>query len=52
MNNINNVSRRSLKYETPYNLFFNEYGEQIIKKLHLKPIPKDEVDLSYNILNK
>ena len=52
MNNINNVSRRSLNYETPYNLFYKIYGHEITKKLHLKPIPKDEVNLSYKLLIK
>lgn len=52
MNNINNVSRRSLNYETPYDLFYKQHGNETTKKLHLKPIKKDEVDLSYNILNK
>src|SRR5574344_177555 len=52
MNNINNVSRRSLDYKTPYLLFKNIYGENITKKLHLKPIKKDEVNLSYKILIK
>ena len=52
MNNINNVSRRSLNYETPYNIFYKIYGHEITKKLHLKPIPKDEVNLSYKLLIK
>lgn len=52
MNNINNVSRRSLNYETPYILFNNKYGDDITKKLHLFPIQKDEVNLSYKILIK
>lgn len=52
MNNINNVSRRSLHYQAPYNLFKQQYGDEITKKLHLIPIPKDEVNLSYNILLK
>ena len=52
MNNINNISRRSLNYETPYNLFYKQCGDEITKKLHLKPIKKDEVNLSYNILIK
>lgn len=50
MNNINNVARKSLNYKTPYCLFKEEYGVEITKKLHLKPIKKDEVDLSYRIL--
>lgn len=52
MNNINNVSRRSLNYQTPYYLFYKKYGNVITKKLHLVPIKKDEVNLSYNILIK
>lgn len=52
MNNINNVSRKSLNYKTPYELFVDTYGKEITKKLHLIPIPKDEVNLSYKILIK
>lgn len=52
MNNINSVSRRSLNYETPHNVFNKVYGNEITKKLHLKPIPKDEVNLSYKLLIK
>lgn len=52
MNNINNVSRKSLNYETPYILFKNKYGNDITKKLHLSHINKDEVNLSYKILIK
>ena len=52
MNNINNVARKSLNYETPYNLFLNIYGKNVTKKLHLTFIPKDEVNLSYQLLIK
>lgn len=52
MNNINSISRKSLNYETAYNIFKNIYGEEITKKLHLLPIKKDEVNLSYNLLIK
>lgn len=52
MNHINSVSRRSLNYETPYDIFNNIYGNEITKKLHLKPIQKDEVNLSYKLLIK
>ena len=52
MNNINNVSRKSLNYQTPYELFKDIYGDKITKKLHLKPIKKDEVNLSYKLLIK
>lgn len=50
MNNINNVKRKSMEYKTPYEIFNSIYGDNITKKLHLKSIPKDEVDLSYKLL--
>ena len=52
MNNINNVQRKSLDYQTPYQLFTQKYGEDISKKFHLKQIRKDEINLSYRLLNK
>lgn len=50
MNNINNVRRKTLDYQTPYDLFSEQYGEDICSLLHLTYIPKDEVNLSYKIL--
>jgi IS30 family transposase len=52
MNQINNVSRKSLDYQTPYQIFTKSYGEDISNKLHLKYIKKDEVNLSYRIIKK
>ena len=52
MNNINNVKRKSMEYNTPYELFKNIYGEECTKKLHLTHIKQDEVDLSYKLLIK
>lgn len=52
MNNINNVKRKSMGFKTPYELFKNIYGEEYTKKLHLKHIPSDEVNLSYKLLIK
>lgn len=52
MNNINNVLRKSLDYQSPYERFTKIYGKDISNKLHLKYIPKDEVNLSYKLLNK
>ena len=52
MNNINSVKRKSMDFKTPYEVFYSIYGENITKKLHLKSIPKDEVDLSYKLLIK
>lgn len=52
MNNINNVQRKSLDYQTPYQLFLKQYGEDISNSFHLKYISKDEINLSYSLLNK
>lgn len=52
MNNINSVRRKSMEYKTPYELFKNIYGEECTKKLHLKLIHNDEVNLSYKLLIK
>ncbi len=52
MNNINNVQRKSLDYQTPYLNFLKEYGIDTTNKFHLKQIPKDEINLSYKLLNK
>ena len=50
MNHINNVKRKSLDYQTPYEVFNKKYGDEICGSLHLKYIPKNEVNLSYKIL--
>ena len=50
MNHINNVKRKSLDYQTPYQIFNEKYGDEICESLHLKFIPKNEVNLSYKIL--
>lgn len=50
MNNINNVRRKSLDYSTPYKLFKDKYGVSVAKKLNLKYIDKDKVNLSYRLL--
>ena len=52
MNNINNVQRKTLNYQTPYELFTEKYGEDISKKFHLKFIPKDEINLGYKLIQK
>lgn len=52
MNNINNVRRKSLDYQTPYLVFLKEYGLDISKKFHLIEINKDEINLSYRLLQK
>lgn len=52
MNNINNVQRKTLDYQTPYQIFTKEYGTNISKKFHLKPINKDEINLGYKLIQK
>lgn len=52
MNNINNVQRKTLNYQTPYQLFTQKYGVQVSKKLHLKEIKKDEINLGYKLIQK
>ena len=52
MNNINNVQRKSLDYQTPYDLFTEKYGIDISNNLHLKYIKKDDINLSYKVINK
>lgn len=52
MNNINNVQRKSLNYLTQSSLFKNKYGEDVFKKLKLREIPKEDVNLSYKLLKK
>lgn len=52
MNNINNVQRKSLNYQTPSSLFKNKYSEDVYKTLNLRDISKEDVNLSYRILKK
>lgn len=52
MNNINNVTRKSINNKNPYEMFKEIYGNTITKRLHLLPIKRDEVNLSYKILIK
>lgn len=52
MNNINNVQRKSLDYQSPYQLFNKKYGDDISNKLFLRYIPKNEINLSYKLIKK
>lgn len=51
MNNINNVQSKSLDYQTPYSIFLDHYKNDISNKFHLKYIAKNEIHLSYKLLN-
>ena len=52
MNHINNVSRKSLNFNTPYQTFEKKYGKEICKALNLKFIPSKDVNLSYKLIQK
>lgn len=52
MNNINNISKKSLNYQTPYEIFENIYEKEITKKLHLTKLEKVEGNFSYKLLIK
>ena len=49
-NHINSVTRKSLDFRSPYEIFQNQYGKDISMKLLLRYISKEEVNLSYKIL--
>lgn len=49
---INSTPRKSLNNKTPYEMFSFLYGEEIIKKLKIKKIPKDTVNLSPSVFKK
>lgn len=52
MNHINNIKRKSLEYNSAFQTFSKQYGEIITKKLNIKYISPEEVDLSYHLLQK
>ena len=50
MSHINSYRRASLGNKSPYEMFAFMYGEEILKKLGLKLIPSDEINLSPELL--
>ena len=50
MSHINSYRRASLGNKSPYEMFAFMYGEEILKKLGLKLIPPDEINLSPELL--
>ena len=50
MSHINSYRRASLANKSPYEMFAFMYGEEILKKLGLKLIPPDEINLSPELL--
>lgn len=49
-NHINSVTRKSLDFRSPYEIFQKQYGKEITDKLLLEYVSKEEVNLSYKIL--
>ena len=47
---INSVPRKSLGGKTPYEVFSFIYGENILKKLDIQKIAKDEVNTTPRLL--
>lgn len=48
---INSVPRKALNGKTPYEVFSFFYGEELLEKLHIKKIDKDDVTLMPYLLN-
>ncbi len=51
-NHVNSYTREALDNTIPYKIFKNMYGDKILKKLGIKFIPFDELNLTPNLLKK
>ncbi len=52
MNHINSYARPNLGDKTPYAVFAALYGEELLKKMGVEPIPADKVTLRPSLLKK
>lgn len=52
INHINSLARESLNWATPYDLAKLFLGKETLKKLNLKKVPADEIQLNKNLLKK
>ena len=50
VNHINSTPRESLNGRTPYDMALERFGEDIMKKLQLRPIEPDEVNLTPKLI--
>ena len=50
VNHINSTPRESLDGQTPYDMALERFGEDIMKKLQLRPIEPDEVNLTPKLI--
>ena len=52
MSHINSYSRKNLGNRSPYDIFAEQYGAEVLKKLGIMRIPADEVCLKPSLLRK
>lgn len=52
MDNINSYGRPDLNNKSPYEMFAFLYGEEILKKLDVHPVPRDQVVLKPSLLKE
>jgi len=52
MNHINSYGRPNLGDKTPYEVFASLYGENILRRMGVEPIPPDKVTLRPSLLKK
>lgn len=52
MNHINSYGRKELNDKSPYEMFAFLYGEDILKKLGVQPVPRDEITLKPCLLRQ
>lgn len=50
VNHINSMPRESLGGRTPYDMALETYGEDVLKKLQLRPIAPDEINLTPKLI--
>ena len=52
MSHINSYGRKRLNDRSPYRVFKVMYGEEVIKRLGIEKIPRDEINLTPELLKR
>lgn len=52
MSHINSYGRKRLNDRSPYRVFKVMYGEEVIKRLGIEKIPRDEINLTPGLLKR
>ena len=52
MSHINSYGRKRFNDRSPYRMFKAMYGEEVIKRLGIEKIPRDEINLTPELLKK